>query len=320
MIIKSIEKGVDFLVSNQNENGSYPETVYFLKEGVWKKNYPSLFSSSLISNSVSEILKKRDLMSDEIISKSEQLQKKSFEFFVSEMKMPGIWKFGASCDEMWRNLPFDLDDTCTISFLLKDHHPYIHFGMNRNIIIKNRNEAGLFYTWILPPALAEKNDIDSIVNVNTILYLGENPATSKALDYICKLINEDREEGSSYYYLNRFFLYYFISRAYSNGCLGFEKCKDSIINKLLTAGAELNNVLLKAISITSLVNFGFCKQDILASKTEEIFNGMNSDGSWEKIPFYQGGEYPKPISLYYGSESITTTVCLEGLVKYLSVL
>jgi len=314
MLLKEIEAAVEFLYNNQIEDGSFPESVYIIKEKKWRKTPPTIFSASIIANSVSEVLKYKDVLNIPIVEKCETIRKKTLDFFIREMKMPGLWKFGTSTNEQWKNLPFDMDDTCCVSYLLKDYHPYIHFGVNKSLITKNRNEEGLFYTWFLPPSQSGRNNIDSVVNVNVILYLGEIPQTENAINYICDLINSGREEGSFYYYKDKRALYYFLSRAGSSGVNGFSKCSQAIIDKL--TGAKPNREhLMNAFEISAMLNLNYVNTEFYHDKVKLLLDAQQANGSWPISPFYQGGKYPNPVSIYNGTESVSTAVCLETLVK-----
>lgn len=190
--------------------------------------------------------------------------------------------------------------------------------MNRSAILKNRNDDGLFYTWILPPPDWGKNDIDAIVNTNTIAYLGEDTQSKNAIEFICDLVRSNNEDEFIYYYVDKRCLYYFISKAYAAGIIGFEKCKDAIIEKLIDDTSDSENELSCALVLTTLINLGFHKKNILSHRLAKIIDTARDNGSWAGIPFYQGGKYPQPVAIYWGSESITTAVCLEALLHVIS--
>lgn len=315
MGLAGIDRSVDFLAGAQNSDGCFPEYIFVLKDNAWRRSRPTVFSTALIAGALSEVLKYRDLPGDRSRAACETMLKKSLDFFIGRMKMPGLWKFGMAGDEQWKNLPYDLDDTCCVSHLLKNYHPYIHFGMNKSIIMKNRNSEGIFYTWLLPASMAHRNDTDTVVNANTILYLGEIPETVRAIDYICELVNAGKEEGSFYYYLDRRALYYFISRAYSEGAGGFSKCRDRIISNITGDDPEEAGFLMNAMGVSTLVNFG-CRDEVLITRrVKQVAERMEAQGYWERCPVYQGEEYPKPVGLYWGSECISTALCIEAIVK-----
>lgn len=317
---KQICKGIDYLFSAQTEEGNFPDGLFIIEKNTWIDTKATVFSTSLIAHSVCEIIKLKNLLTEEAYNKCLVIQKKLVSFFIKEMKMPGLWKFGISSDNNWNKLPYDIDDTCCVSYLLRNQHPYILFGMNRNLILKNRNEEGLFYTWFIPKQDPEKNPIDSVVNINALLYLGENEITEPVVNYICDLIKNNKEPGSFYYYIDPLCFYFIASRAFAAGVSGLGNCAGLIKEKIINREAETGSILFTAASITSLLNFNITDNFNFSEKIKSILDTQKENGSWQKYPFYQGEEYPKPIGVYFGSECISTALCLEAVLKYQSVL
>ena len=98
-------------------------------------------------------------------------------------------------------------------------------------ILANRNQDGLFYTWIKLDKDRE-NDIDSVVNANVLFYIREFEGVQKVVDYLFTVISENREEQSYWYYLSPSALYYMIARAWAGGARRLEICSEIIINKI----------------------------------------------------------------------------------------
>jgi hypothetical protein len=313
-----INKGIDFLYQSQNSEGSFPDCVYLIEKGCWVEAKPTVFSTSLIAHSIAEIIKQKNLLNEDAYNKCILMRKKFFDFFIKEMAMPGLWKFGIGEDDNWGKLPCDVDDTCCVSFLLKDYHPYIRFGLNKSLILKNRNKEGLFKTWFLSSPVAEMNPVDSVVNVNALLYLGELDSTANVTHYLCGLINNNNEEGSFYYYIDALCLYFMMSRAYSAGVKGLMECSEVLERKIIKKEAEINNELFTAAAIISLINFGIGGEFDFDIKIKSISDRQKKDGGWLRYPFYQGEEYPKPAGVQFGSECITTAFCAEAILKYLN--
>lgn len=316
---EQICKGINYLYDSQTAGGNFNDGLFIIEKNCWTDTKATVFSTSLIAHSIFELMKLKHLLTEDAYNKCLIMQKKLISFFMKEMKMPGIWKFGIGSDEKWNKLPYDVDDTCCVSYLLKDNHPYIHFGMNKSLILKNRNEEGLFYTWFLPKPAPKTNPVDSVVNINALLYLGENELTAPVLNYICRLINNNKEEGSFYYYIDPLCLYYIASRAFAAGITGLGKCAGSIKEKILDCAAAEKNELFAAAAITTLCNFNFTAAENFTNKINLIVETQKENGCWQKHPFYQGDEYPNPISVYFGSEAISTAFCLEAILKYLYV-
>ena len=108
---------------------------------------------------------------------------------------------------MWRyyrHLPQDLDST-TLCSLVIPTHPWIVLGKNVPAILENRDDKGLFTTWILaedePDVVAPfRIEADPVVNANVIAYLGDRPETKDAQRWLEALIAGGKLEGTSKWY------------------------------------------------------------------------------------------------------------------------
>jgi len=250
--------------------------------------------------------------------KALRILQKIREFLTVEMIYPGIWCYWSS--ESGSTIVPDMDDTCCASFLLRKSHPYLLRGENVILLLRNRNENGLFYTWLNPlPDLEEKNDIDSVVNGNVILYLGEREETKETINFLNRIVLEDREEGTYWYYLNNLALYYMMSRAYFNGARSLHRSADAIIRKVTSMqyqngsfGDELNT----ALAISTLMNYNFSDSAILRKGIEFLLDTQAETGMWKKRAFYAGPRHPSPHSVWFGAEALTTALCLEALLRF----
>ena len=189
-----------------------------------------------------------------------------------------------------------------------------------SIILNNRNEEGLFYTWInLFPQFENHNDIDSVVNANAVLYLGEREETMDTIQYLNNIILEDKENKSYWYYLNDLSLYYMVSRAYFNGVEGLAKSKDAIIRKIISKqkkNGSFGDELRTALAVSTLLNFNYDKLSILMKSVDLLLETQNDDGFWKRIAFYTGPRYPAPNSVWHGAEALTTALCVEALARF----
>ena len=73
---------------------------------------------------------------------------RGLDFLQEEMEPPGLWRYWSTRNERHWLLPPDLDDTCCISSVLRQNGRPV--PANQAMILANRNEAGLFYTWLMP--------------------------------------------------------------------------------------------------------------------------------------------------------------------------
>jgi len=330
----AIERGLDFLQRNQLPSGefkSYRSTHPTMEEDCEFDSSP--FPTSLIAYSLSfsESLKAKEMLN------------RAVKFFLSEMESESVWRYWTSQHQYHNNIPPDLDDTVCVSSVLKQNG--VQFPDNQNLILANRNRQGLFYTWLVPrfsfPINAsywrvilreavkpislyyfwklnesEPNDIDCVVNANVLFYLGESESTKAVIDYLVRVIEQNKEECCDKWHLSRFNLYYAISRNYFAGIKKFEAVREEVIKRIISSakddGIIGNNILETALAVCSLLNWR-CLRHELHNAVEMLLGAQKDSGEWQRFPFYYGG--PKKY-FGWGSEEITTGFCLEVMTRY----
>lgn len=107
-----------------------------------------------------------------------------------------IWRFWTSRNR--KKLPADLDDIAVVSYILKLNQ--VPFEDNTSLILKNRNQENLFFTWLIQEEdkrnvtwwidkiykifEAAKIGIDDVVNVNVLIYLGLESQSNAPKDWL----------------------------------------------------------------------------------------------------------------------------------------
>ncbi len=266
--------------------------------------------------------------------KAQEMRARALGFLQEEMEGPGLWRYWSSRNRRHKLLPPDLDDTCCISFILKSNH--VAVPPNRDVILANRNSEGVFYTWVVPRSSSPSaeagdsgyevnpealltvvlsgavNNVDCAVNANVLLYLGESVDTKQALDYLVGMVLEGKENGCSDFYPDRLSFYYMLSRAYCHGVLSLDSIAllvtDRISQSQLDDGS-FGNELLSALATCTLLNFGRVAPEADRA-VEYLVRAQREDGSWPRRAMFLG---PAP---YYGSEELTTALCVEALARY----
>lgn len=243
------------------------------------------------------------------------MKRTALNFLIKQMEPPGVWKYFS------RGYPTpidpDLDDTACASFLLRDVVPDIRAGRNLDIILGNRNEEDLFFTWLRKKD--DPNDVDSVVNANVLLYLGDRDESRAVSDYLSAIIADRRETESYYYYLDDIALYYAVSRAYFNGVTSLEPTKDTVISQMLARqrrDGSFGSELLTALAVCSLINYSSTDSASPARGVESLMNTQRGDGSWPRQAYYAGPPPPGPRAAWFGSEELTTGFCLEALARF----
>ena len=302
----SISKGVDFLHDNQLPYGEFK--TYVSPD----RNLAGhcVFDSSL---TVTTFV----LYSTEFVAspKVREMKSKALEFLVEEMEGPGVWRYWTSRNH--KHIDPDVDDTSLASYILRQHHPHIFFGSNIALILSHRNDSGLFYTWIRKAG--SKNDIDSVVNANVLLYLGERDETKPVCEYLNTIVLADAEEQSCWYYPDYFALYYTMSRAFYRGAVSLGQARHAIVDKIIVrqqSDGSFADDLRTAYAVCALMNYEYHNREIIDRAMHHILDRQQVDGSWPKVAAYMGPEPPGPRTVWWGSEALTTAISLEALARY----
>ena len=298
IIDDSINKAITFLYENQTDYGEF-------KTYVWRNNLEenySFYSSPFVTTFVLYSIK--DVKNEKV----EVMIDKGIEFLLSEEEPGGLWRFYTSKNSDHLYWPPDLDDISTISFILKLNK--ISFDNNLELVLGNRNEDGLFYTFIMDDN--EGNDIDYVVNTNVLLYLGQSDST------VCSYINNaiKLNKFSSLYYPDNLTLFYMISRAFENNITSFEESKDIIIQATLNrqkGNGSFGNDLQTAFALNTLLSFNYQGEKIELG-VKYLLQKQSTNGSWDRAGFFKGGT-----KTYWGSEEFTTALVIEALNKYLQI-
>jgi len=212
-------------------------------------------------------------------------------------------------------MEYDLDDTSCSSFILELSGETLS---NKKTIYSNRDQDGLFKTWIRN---SQKNDVDSVVNSNVLLYLGENEMTASACDVLVDAVMKNKETSMSYYYPEIAVFYYTLSRAYFEKQLKcVEKGIPSIIKKvekMLNDKNAENDIMIKVMLLNTLLNFN--KFSNLMDISAEILLKTDFNYLSCKRPFFVAVEPPDEPFFYFFSNETTITLSIEFLSRYLTI-
>jgi hypothetical protein len=292
----SVRRGLRFLHDHQHPSGEF-RTYASPSENMRVTAYDSsVFVTTFVLYSIARIdCPLRTTMTKMAVS-----------FLTDEMRGPGLFQYYTSKNT--NSIGFDLDDTACASVALQQSHPLVAGGRNVAYFLENRNEAGLFYTWV--GETAPENDIDSVVNANVVFYLGDRDETKDACRYLIDTIESGRESDSYNYYLNDMTLYYVVSRAYARGASSLGGAKEAIMEKVLLRSKDdgsFGDELATAFALCSLVYFEYKDVTRLRDAARYLVEHQSANGSWRRVAMYcQPGRY-------YGSEELTTALCLEAL-------
>jgi hypothetical protein len=269
-------------------------------------------------------------------------------FLAREREFGGLWRYYSSKNFKHRRLPPDLDDTCCASLALD--LPSGRQAANRALILSNRDAAGRFGTWMVsrsatpvrirfvraigdfvagrrcpaapagierdprfatPTDAVSPDEIDPVVNANVLAYLGDDRETAAASAYLRSLVDGGLTH-SSFYYPNPLSLAYAVAKAIESGASSLAGARPALLSaideKLQVPSSGLT-MLTAGLGVAAYCTLQPPTARI-ADAAQAIVDNQAHDGSWPREVFYNG---PKE---FWGSEELTTAVCLEALTKY----
>jgi len=325
---RAISAALDFLAQSQLPSGEL-RAYYSFDETLATDRRPdgTIFVTAIVLYCLEFV---RDARARQVVARG-------LSFLRSEMIGPGLWQYWTRAGA-WMPIPPDLDDTCCAAFVLQQHGQ--SFRHLRGLLLANRTRQGAFYTWLVPrwslstdllywramlPQLlrwrpwrrfwartaARPEDVDCVVNANVLLLLGADPASLPAVEYLTGIIRERREACCDTWYRRPLSVYYAVSRAYFHGVRELGCVKDVVIERIETI-ERFPDQIEAALAACTLANFG-CRSPVGDAAIQYLLGTQGPDGSWPALPLYWGGPPPAPA---WGSEALTTGVCLEALARY----
>lgn len=328
----SLARAINFLEQNQLDDGEFQTEFDQRHETPDHQILEELvFDSSPFVTSL--VLYSLNFLRHE--NKVQSLIKRGVSFLLQEMELGGLWRYWSSKNEKHTMIPPDLDDICCVSYVLRMNN--VAFPKNIGIILENKNQQGLFYTWLFPNSLrklslwllttgkafsssnelwklTDKNDICCVVNANTLLYLGETKQTKKVIEHLIDIVLQGTEDTNTSFYNHKLSFYYMLSRAYFSGVHSLGVLKIPVINQVLNlqkADGSFGDELLTTLAVCTLLNFNYSTPS-LDKAIEFLLKTQQPDGSWRRIPMY-GGQLDKST---FGSAELTTSFCVETLARY----
>jgi hypothetical protein len=302
---EGLARGADFLRRRQEPNGEFAIELWREDEGLGSRvrdHAVMVTACVLYALRFFEAARVADVASAAV------------RFLIGEMRPPGVWSYWTDASGKW--IEADLDDTALLSFVLRRHHPHIALGSNVEAILGARNRDGLFHTWLRPTGQA--NDVDSVVNANVVLYLGERRETEAVCDYLRACVLSGREAGSYWYYVDDCSLHYAISRALWHGVRALEDLREPLVEKALARqrpDGSFGDELCTAWTLSTLLNASSGDRDAISGAVDSLLARQRPDGGWACVAGFAGPEPPGPRTLRWGSEELTSAACIEALAR-----
>lgn len=325
-----MERALDFLEREQLETGQFP-MQYSVRGKPGTREEKSPFCSAYVAHSLSFSTDHR----------ARAMIERTTGFLQREMTAGGLWRYWCKDAPLHEQIPPDVDDTACISDLLRSTGQPVQG--NEDILLSNRTPDGMFYTWIIPRFTrrasarwwrtvvgdvswgravsfwrggAGRGDVDSVVNANVLLYLGEREATEPVIEWLLDIARSSREDRTDRWYRSVPAFYYAVSRAFARGITRLAPAGESLDVRYSSLahpdGRIGDDPLQTAMAVCSLMNFGH-SPDTYRRSIEYLTACQLGDGGWESFPIYFDGRPVPQVS--WGSRSVTTAFCFEALVR-----
>jgi hypothetical protein len=258
-----------------------------------------------------------------------------------------VWNHFNKNHRLFKMNPYDVDSTAIALEYLRDRGKISSQAEKRTLaLFKDQlNSEGLFFTfftfrgslkcswksWMLflrelkspistrifwKRVEADRMDVDGIVNVNVLHYLGRIPECEKLVFYLKQELECGNELKFDKWYKSYSVIYYFVSRLNERNYPEFEsvfsRWRQELMNFVESPDFNKEHELDVALYAVSMINLKMDRTYILPC-IQHLIQNQQVSGSWRKKVFYFGG--PKKI-MGWGSEALTTAICLEALMKF----
>lgn len=305
---RAIERGLDYLEGTVHDDGAWPSEVYLSldRTGDPIPERPP-FVAGLGALSMAECASPR----------AQRLRTRARTFLETIMEYPGVWRY-------WPTVPPDLDDTAVCS-LVVGPHAWLALGRTLPTVFRKRDDQGRFRTWLARGGdFATWDDVDSVVNANVVAWLGDRPETRNTQRWLMTLIDENREDGSSWYYPDPMDLYAALSRiapgtAGASGILSRlgPKLAARIMARRDEQAGHFGDTQRTAQALSALDRLAAWPTGYEASRAvDSLIESQSADGSWPAGLVWLGPPPPNPPSTGCASAALITAYCLEALERF----
>ena len=327
----SIDRALDFLQARQLPHGEF--TTLLGRDRTMTQAAPD--SACFVTTHVLHAL---TFVED---PRAARMIRGASDFLLSQREAGGLWRYWSSRDHKHARLGPDLDDTACASDALRRTGlgaPANHWAFKRM-----RDSEGRYFTWVLPERLGawdlrgrltlwlvrrkarsraarvrtppdedprfvvmriDRDDVDPVVNANVLLYLGQGPETEAARRFVSQTVLADVADFSLYYG-DPLMLHYAVARA-SGAAPGLRALGPHIVSRIESrlASGEVLDPLKTSLAVTALSVFAPAAR-ALRTLVDALLSSQSPDGGWPAAAFYN----------VFGSEELTTSLCLEALAR-----
>ncbi len=197
-------------------------------------------------------------------------------------------------------------------------------GRTLPTVFRKRDGEGRFRTWMAKgDGTSEWDDIDSVVNANVAVWLGDRAQTAGAQRWLRSLIDDHREAGSSWYYSDPMDLYAALSRLGPDptGVDGVFRGLGAVLAARIMScrdpSGHFGDEQRTAQALSALDRLrAWPAAGEAARAVGFLLETQRADGSWPSDVVWQGPPPPNPPSARFASEALITAYCLESLARF----
>lgn len=306
----AIRRGLAWLASEQQSDGSFLCLVSTTMDDYRQADtVPAIVPTNIV---LSSLIRCSSPL-------AETIKQKAAAFLLGEKNEFWSFNYWFRRSEWYTKEPYpdDVDDTFCALAALYEYCPELFDG---NVLAKiitmltsaEKQEGGPYDMWLVPPEGRKTwNDVDLVVNSNVGFFLSLLDVSLPGLNaFIESSIDKEKYE---FPYNTIYPGIYFISRFYRGGRVEY------LIQTLLSAQEEngaWQNPLRTALALTALMNLsGDRHLSCIEKGIEYLQQTQGQDGGWPVASFFFQMRMAHK-TLYAGSVSTTTALCVEALQRF----
>jgi hypothetical protein len=260
-------------------------------------------------------------------------------FLLEEREGPGLWRYWSRSSAQVDTTPPDADDTacCSRAVAVRGHRT------SGNVAVLKATAApdGRFHTWLIPreragtlrtwwalrderraatramrdelwrTTEAELDDIDAVVNANVCNYLGPQPMTCAAAEWVASIVRSGDDSGDKWH-RSPYALWAAVADGSRRGITAFSDLGPLLVERIsgtVRADGTVGTSYETGLALSTLITFG-APDELCRAVGDGLLAQQHDDGSWPLDVCYHGG--PREV-FGWASAALTSAVALRAL-------
>ncbi|MEK7643337.1 MAG: hypothetical protein AAB372_02720 [Patescibacteria group bacterium] len=327
-LTSSISRGIEFLISHQKQDGSFPLLICDSTE-------PERCDEASSAPMTGGVLIALEGVKD---SRLDQIHRRGTEYILHSMETTpdgkhATWNLFSPLDPRHSRIPGDIDVSSVLSgYLARRGIEYPH---DIEGFRPFQNTIGLYHNWISTEwNLTEKNrhsfaggsekdfsrseyfGVDCMVNADVLWYLATRHIESEPLcTYIKDVIQQKDYPQCTFYYRSPYLFLASVARAHEAGaqCLAdvMPRVKEDLISTARNDGTWTENFFGNIAATMALVKTGY-RGPVVDRSIEKIIAAQQENGGWGNAVVFPDLYNP----VFYGSQELVAASVIELLSAY----